>query len=377
MGKKKSSAPASKSAPVAPSSPSKNVKPSSTRSASAKANGHQLTVAENKKNGGKSNAKAEVSVGDDEWDDEDGEAYDTQQGEEDEAMESGEDEVEVEEDEVDQLNQAENEEGEDEDGEDEDGEDEDFADDGEDDENEDDEGEDDDDDDDGGLPAMSAADLVGFLAMMTKMKQQDGPIVTGVLLTVDGRMSEHTLDMTPRADAIGKLLGGKCTFVGQYPPPLSATIMMRKDQETKGLKVNKHTLAPPYDQDAGQLRGDLLLIRMDEDNNPTDITQKEYEAYRANPTPITEADEDADDESNDNKKKPNKKGGKKKGFSTEEAVAIAKQKRKSTGLPEELYPEKSDEEEEESQSTQKKSVSKKSNVDAPVKQAKKKQKISK
>lgn len=178
-------------------------------------------------------------------------------------------------------------------------------------------------DSDNPLAALASGDIGSLMAMISQMKSQKGPVVTGVLLHANGTTAQVTLDMTPSADAVGKLLGGACTFVGSYPSPLGAVIMTLRDSQR--APVNQHVLAPPYDRDAGQLRGPLLLVRMDDNSTPQNLTTDEYEQFLAQPSAGA-----ADDET---EKAPRARGasGKKKGMSTAEAAALAKNKRKSAG----------------------------------------------
>jgi len=103
----------------------------------------------------------------------------------------------------------------------------------EDEESEDDEeGEDDEDDEEGEndeeLPELPL-NTPSLVSIIARMKQQSGP-VSAVLLSADGRSKQVTLDMTPKEDAVGQLLGGKATFVGSYPAPLDGVVMaLRED----------------------------------------------------------------------------------------------------------------------------------------------------
>jgi len=207
--------------------------------------------------------------------------------------------------------------------------------------------------------------IPSLMSMIARMKQQSGPIVSAVLLSADGRSKQVTLDMTPKEDAVGQLLGGKATFVGSYPAPLDGVVMALREDVAKELRapVNKHVLPPPYDRDAGKLRGPFVLLRMDADSNPADVTLQEYQEFKADPAAaIAKAkaergaqqgsDEDEEDEQDEEEEQDEDEEdeeaalaaaaaaaassgrGKKRGMSTEQAAALARSKRKSMGIPE-------------------------------------------
>jgi hypothetical protein len=283
-------------AAAAPKSKAKPAAPVAAAAAVPKANGKP-----NGKAKGKGKAAPEPEPEEEEEEEEEDEQFELEDGEEDEEGEDGEDDEE----------------------------------DGEDDEEEDDE----DEDGAGPLADLGPVDLGSLMSMIASMKQQSGPIVTAVHLRADGTSAQVTLDMTPKEDAVGKLLGGKATFVGSYPAPLEGVVMSLQDAVAKKMKspVNKHVLPPPYDRDAGTIRGDLVVLRMDKDSNPASITLEEFEQYKANPEAAVAAA---------SKKGGAKKGGvaaaaaaapasgKKQGMSTEQAAALARSKRKSMGMPE-------------------------------------------
>ena len=254
--------------------------------------------------------------------------------------------------------------------------------DGEDDDEEGEEGDEDEEGEEGSaIPAMGPGDLVKLLAMISSMKQQSGPIITAVLLATSGKASEVTLDMTPKLDAVASLLGGKATFVGQYPAPLSAVIMTLREGEK--ASINKHTLPAPYDRDAGTLRGPLVLIRMDDASNPESLSLAEYEAFKADPAAALAAAEAAAASSlarGAGAGAVGKAGSKKKGMSTEQAAALARTKRKSMGIPEmeEEEEEAQDEEEamderKEEETKQPKKGKRQQREEAPAKKQKTKQ----
>lgn len=111
--------------------------------------------------------------------------------------------------------------------------------------------------------------------MIANMMQQEGPIVQTVLLRTDGSSTQLAVDMSPRENAICQILGGPTSFLGQLLD-LKVVVMMRLQQD--GLPTNTHRLPQPLDQ-AGLVRGDLLLVRMDEGAQPQDFLLQEYQTY--------------------------------------------------------------------------------------------------
>lgn len=91
----------------------------------------------------------------------------------------------------------------------------------------------------------AAAAMGGFsMGSIMGVMQEEGPVVTCVLLKADGGKEERTLDMTPRKDAPSSVLGGKVTFVGPIPR-LNVVVMQRLDAEEAGTPESTHKLPPP------------------------------------------------------------------------------------------------------------------------------------
>ena len=105
---------------------------------------------------------------------------------------------------------------------------------------------------------------------ISEILAETGPIVTVVILKVDGTQEEKLFDMTPMKNTLGKYLNDSVTFIGQY-----------EDEQvviTKGLSningINKNILPKPFDKETHY--GDIVLIRMDDDANPSDFTLDEF-----------------------------------------------------------------------------------------------------
>jgi hypothetical protein len=87
-----------------------------------------------------------------------------------------------------------------------------------------------------------------------------------------GDIREIELDIDPRKNEIFLLLSGSATFIGQWPD-LDVVIMKAQYAE----KINNNTLPPPFDTE--EVRGSILLVRMDENSDPRDFTLEEYLSF--------------------------------------------------------------------------------------------------
>jgi len=111
--------------------------------------------------------------------------------------------------------------------------------------------------------------------MMANLMQEDGPIVSVVVLRADGSTEEKKIDMTPKLNSIPRLLGGKATFVGQWRS--LDVVLMSLRHPSEETPRSAHKLPPPFQDDVVQ--GDVVLIRMDENSMPTDFTLAEYNEF--------------------------------------------------------------------------------------------------
>lgn len=94
-----------------------------------------------------------------------------------------------------------------------------------------------------------------------------------VLLHEDqGVIREIDLDITPRRNEIFTLLGGRQTFIGQWPD-LDVVILKAERAPIK----NQNTLPHPFDTE--DVYGKILLVRMDEHSEPQDFTLTEYTSF--------------------------------------------------------------------------------------------------
>ena len=81
--------------------------------------------------------------------------------------------------------------------------------------------------------------------------------------------------MTPKEETPKKLIGGRVTFLGQWTD--LQVVVMVADKPAEGAKENPHKLPFPFD--SADVKGKILLVRMDESATPTNFTQGEYEAF--------------------------------------------------------------------------------------------------
>jgi hypothetical protein len=123
-----------------------------------------------------------------------------------------------------------------------------------------------------------------------------GPVVSCVLLKADGTITNlKEVDMTPKLRSVQKLLGGEVTFLGQWAhePEVEGVILITLKTEVKKSKKNKHELQPPFR--GVEVKGDIFLMRTDEEGVPVDFTVEEYEAF-AKRTDVGDVDIPEDDE---------------------------------------------------------------------------------
>ena len=83
---------------------------------------------------------------------------------------------------------------------------------------------------------------------------------------------EIELDIEPSKNEIFKLLGGRGTFIGQWP---EIDVVIMKPEH--GMIENDNIL--PYPFHSEEVWGKILLIRMDENSEPQDFTLEEYISF--------------------------------------------------------------------------------------------------
>jgi Family of unknown function (DUF5880) len=120
---------------------------------------------------------------------------------------------------------------------------------------------------------ISIADSVDVNAVMAT----EGPIVTIVMLRAGGECEEVILDMSPKLQLVAKQLGGRISFLGQWES-LEVVLVIRGDQTDENVQINLHELQPPFHN--ATVRGDILLMRNDEDGTPVNFTIEEYKDFQ-------------------------------------------------------------------------------------------------
>tara|TARA_R110000782_G_C14723144_1_gene404404 strand:+ start:588 stop:914 length:327 start_codon:yes stop_codon:yes gene_type:complete len=86
---------------------------------------------------------------------------------------------------------------------------------------------------------------------------------------IENQLEEIELDIEPSKNEIFKLLSGRGTFIGQWP---DIDVVIMKPEH--GLIENENTLPFPFHGE--EVKGKILLIRMDENAEPQDFTLNEY-----------------------------------------------------------------------------------------------------
>ena len=87
-----------------------------------------------------------------------------------------------------------------------------------------------------------------------------------------GDVRQIELDIDPKKNEIFLLLSGSPTFIGQWP---DLDVVIMKPQY--GSSLNNNKLPPPFDTE--EVRGSILLVRMDEESEPQDFTLAEYLSF--------------------------------------------------------------------------------------------------
>lgn len=85
-------------------------------------------------------------------------------------------------------------------------------------------------------------------------------------------IEEIEIDIEPSKNEIFKLLSGRATFIGQWP---EIDVVIMKPEH--GIIENENILPSPFHEE--EVRGKMLLVRMDEDSEPQDFTLREYLSF--------------------------------------------------------------------------------------------------
>lgn len=85
-------------------------------------------------------------------------------------------------------------------------------------------------------------------------------------------IEEIEIDIEPSKNEIFKILSGRATFIGQWPE-IDVVIMKAEH----GIIENENILPFPFHGE--EVRGKILLVRMDENSEPQDFTLHEYLSF--------------------------------------------------------------------------------------------------
>lgn len=89
---------------------------------------------------------------------------------------------------------------------------------------------------------------------------------------VKDHIEEIEIDIEPSKNEIFKLLSGRATFIGQWP---EIDVVIMKPEH--GIIENENILPFPFHGE--EVRGKILLVRMDKDSEPQDFTLREYMSF--------------------------------------------------------------------------------------------------
>ncbi len=85
---------------------------------------------------------------------------------------------------------------------------------------------------------------------------------------------EINIDISPCKNEIFKILGGKASFLGQWPDEQVVIVKCEPKDSTFELNLNQNRLPRPFTNMI--VHGRILLLRMDDNAEPQDFTLKEY-----------------------------------------------------------------------------------------------------
>ena len=85
---------------------------------------------------------------------------------------------------------------------------------------------------------------------------------------------EINIDISPSKNEIFKILGGKASFLGQWPDEQVVIVKCEPKDSTFELNLNQNRLPRPFTNMI--VHGRILLLRMDDNAEPQDFILKEY-----------------------------------------------------------------------------------------------------
>lgn len=98
------------------------------------------------------------------------------------------------------------------------------------------------------------------------------PVKAVLIYEIKNKIEEIRIDISKDPY---QLLKGSTTFIGQWPE-INVVIMKNKTSMFE-LADNRNTLPDPFHRD--NVKGPILLIRMNEDAEPEDFTIEEYKKF--------------------------------------------------------------------------------------------------
>jgi hypothetical protein len=145
---------------------------------------------------------------------------------------------------------------------------------------------------------MSAVDLMASCVDIKKVMSSEGPIVKCVLLVADGTSQEVVIDMTPSKRELKSFFGGDFYFIGQWEDIGVILVGGGNKGIDNGKPVTQHILQPPFHGKHGNIQGDVILYRSNNDGIPQNFSLGEYIDFTQKE--IEEWEPTSDDENNIN-----------------------------------------------------------------------------
>ena len=99
------------------------------------------------------------------------------------------------------------------------------------------------------------------------------PVKAVLIYEIKNKIEEIRIDISKDPY---QLLKGSTTFIGQWPD-INVVIMKNKTSMFE-LTDNMNTLPAPFNSD--NVKGPILLIRMNEESEPEDFTLEEYKKFK-------------------------------------------------------------------------------------------------
>ena len=115
--------------------------------------------------------------------------------------------------------------------------------------------------------------------MLRELFAMSGPVITAVHVLADGTLKDIEMDMSPKLDTPGKVLGGSLSIVGQYE---NGVVVLTRREPSSNATVNPAKLPSPFNKE--QIKGSFLLIKMDEASEPQSFSVADFERQKRLPS---------------------------------------------------------------------------------------------